>query len=129
MSDRILSGSCATSGLPLTANGPVRLYTTGSLNQGALAPCTGAEDNLCRGIAKRGVATAGVAAAYIGGFGDTFLGRVSTTVVAGQPLQIKNRGTFKPASPTAGNRIVARALQGRTNTGLTWMQFEPNGVL
>lgn len=129
MSDRIFSGSCATSGLPLTANGPVRFYITGALNQRALAPCTGAQDALCQGIAKRGVATAGVAAGYLGGHGDEFLGLVSTTVVAGQGLQINNRQSFKPTSPTAGNRYVARALQGRTNTGRIWMQYVPNGVL
>lgn len=129
MSDRIITGVCATSGLPLTANGPVRLYLTGTTYQRQMAPATGAEDSRVVGFAKRGALTAGFAVGVINGFFDEAHVNVSTTVAVGQRLQVKDRRTLKPCGTTTGLRYVAIATKARTNAGATWVAFQAGGIV
>lgn len=129
MADRLITGVCATSGLALTAHGPVRLYQTGDLYQRQVARATGGEDSKVIGFSKRGVATAGISAAILAGYYDEDLVNVSTTVVAGQKLKVKDRATLAPVGTTAGLRFVAVATKARTNAGATWVAFVPGGIV
>lgn len=129
MSDRLVTAVCATSGLPLTANGPVRLYLTGTSYQRQSAPATGGEDSAVYGIAKRAALSAGIAVAVLAGVQDEALVNVSTTVAVGQRLQVKDRRTLKPCGTTTGLRFVAIATKGRTNAGATWVAFTPGGIV
>lgn len=129
MADRLITGVCGTSGLALTAHGPVRLYLTGSAYQRQVARATGGEDSRVIGFSKRGVATAGIAAGILAGYFDEDLVNVSTTVAVGQRLQVKDRATLKPCGTTTGLRFVAVATTPRTNAGATWVAFVPGGIV
>lgn len=128
MADRLITGVCGTSGLALTAHGPVRLYITGSL-QRPVVRATGGEDSKVIGFSKRGVATAGIAAGILAGYFDEDLVNVSTTVAVGQKLKVKDRATLAPVGTTAGLRFVAIATKARTNAGSTWVAFVPQGIV
>jgi hypothetical protein len=127
VSDRLISAMVGTSGLAPSANLPVRIYTTGT-KQVEVVAVTGGEDAKVVGIARRGVATIGFPLAVLNGYHDTFLGKVNTTVVAGQKLCIKDRSQLRVVA-TAANRFVAQVLVPRTNAGVTWLAFVPNGVV
>ena len=129
--DKILTYELGTSGLPARAGYPVRLYTTGS-DHARIVGATGAMDNDVVGIAKADVATIGLAVPVAVDRGHRFQATVSTTVAAGAKLKINNRVSYiAAAAATTGipSRYTARVLQGRTNTGLAWLEFVPQGVV
>lgn len=127
MSERIISGIVGTSGLPPTANMPVRIYITGT-KQVEVVVVTGGEDAKVIGIARRGSATAGLAVGVMNGYHDPFLAKVNTTVKAGDKLAVKDRSQFRVIA-TAASRCCAQVLVPRTNAGVTWLAFVPNGVV
>lgn len=133
MADHILSYELGTSGLPTVDGMPVRLYTTGS-DHARVVNCTGGMDNVVMGIAKARVLTAGKAVPVAVNRGHRFLGTTSTTVVAGAKLKINNgsnyvAATAQPASTAIPTRYTVVVLQARTNTGKTWLELHPNGVV
>lgn len=131
MSDLILSYELGTSGLPAVANMPVRLYTTGS-DHARVVAATGGMDADVIGIARASVATAAYAVPVAVNRGHRFQATVSTTVAAGAKLKINNRSNFVAADAQVTgvpSRYTARVLKGRTNTGLCWLEFVPNGVV
>jgi hypothetical protein len=125
----------ATSGAALTplAGHPVRLYTTGS-DHGRVVRCTGGMDNVVVGIAKASVVTAGRSVPVDDTPGHRFLGNFATTIAVGAKVKIKNGTQFVIADAQATgtgipSRYTASVAEGRTNTGRTWLEFQPQGVV
>lgn len=129
MNDFVRSYVAATNGLAPSANLPVRLYQTATTSPDRVQRCTGGEDTLAVGIARRGVTTSGLPVAVAVNPGFTFLGQVSTTVKQGDKLQIKNGASFKPSGTTAGLHYCAVVDKARTNSGLTWLTWVGVGTV
>lgn len=132
--DKIVTYLVGTNGAAFvpTANFPVRLYTTGGASLlGTVVRCTGGQDGKAIGIAMRGVTTTGLPVAVAVNEGYRFLGRVATTVAQGDNLKINNGSRFTSVVAIATNTVhfTARVVEARTNTGLTWLEFVPNGVV
>lgn len=131
--DRILTFVVGTSGgLVPSAGLPVRLYTTGGASPIAqVIRCTGGEDGKAVGICQRGALTAGIPVAVAVSEGFRFQATVATTVAQGDRLKIKNGSQFTSAAAIATNTVhyCAKVLKARTNTGLTWLEYIPNGVV
>ena len=128
---RFASYVCGTNGAAFvpSANLPVRFYITGGTSPvGAIVRCTGGQENQAIGIAQRGVLTTGLSVAVADYDGHPFVGLVNTTVAQGDKLRLLNSTKYRVVA-TAGARCIARVAKARTNAGLTWLEYVPNGVV
>lgn len=129
--DKVNTYICGTNGAAFvpSANLPVRLYTTGGAsNDGVVVRCTGGQVDKVIGIAKQGVLTTGLPVAVLMSDGAPFQALVNTTVAQGDKLTLLNSSKFRVVA-TAASRFCARVTRARTNAGVTWAEFVPNGVV